>query len=349
MTTLSAPLVETPPRQLEYGDIRDRVEDGDIILFRGTILFSRVIETVSHGAYSHCAIAANWAERKMLLQAELMGGVQAVPLSVAAGTYNGRVDWYKIAPQWRAKLNIPALLTEARADLGLTYATSELLRVAAHELFGSKLPADCDNPHALFCSQYVARCFRKAGLPLATTRTSARPRARSPPRRCSSSRASSPTIGASFGSQQRRDRHDRGRSIAAASAGVSGGAPIGEAYDGRQGSLACGRRNGDDRGGGDRGGRLRAPACTPPAKPRGQQVPRDERPPEKGKQRRRGLEAEDLSVPDRMADAQRAHDPEEDESGEQMAARPGSRIGCLLDPLNGVEGCVGCCCTVSPG
>src|SRR3984957_9182046 len=114
MTTLSAPLVETPPRQLQYGDIRDRVEDGDIVLFRGTIFSSRVIETVSHGAYSHCAIAANWAERKMLLQAELTGGVQAVPLSVAAGTYKGRVDWYKIAPERRGTLDIPALLNVER-------------------------------------------------------------------------------------------------------------------------------------------------------------------------------------------------------------------------------------------
>jgi hypothetical protein len=164
--TLSTPVTEPPFKLLEYGDIRSRVEDGDIILFRGTVLLSRVIEVVSHGAYSHCAIAANWGERKMLLQAELTGGVQAVPLSVAAGTYKGRVDWYKIAPERRATLDIPTLLKEARADLGLTYATSELLRVAAHSLFGSRLPADCDNPHALFCSQYVERCFRAAGMPL---------------------------------------------------------------------------------------------------------------------------------------------------------------------------------------
>jgi hypothetical protein len=159
---------EPPSKLLKYGEIRDRVEDGDIVLFRGTVLLSRVIEKVSHGAYSHCAIAANWGERKMLLQAELMGGVQAVPFSVAAGTYQGRVDWYKIAPARRATLDIPALLQEARADLGLTYATSELLRVAAHSLFGAKLPQDCDNPHALFCSQYVERCFRAAGMPLCT-------------------------------------------------------------------------------------------------------------------------------------------------------------------------------------
>jgi hypothetical protein len=166
--SLSTPSAGTAPkaRQLNYGDIRSQVRDGDIFLFRGTIFLSRIIEKVSHGDYSHCAIAADWGERKMLLQAELMGGVQAVPLSVAAGTYKGQVDWYTIAPAWRDKLNIAALLEEARADLGLTYATSELLRVAAHNLFGSNLPEDCDNPHALFCSQYVERCFRKAGKAL---------------------------------------------------------------------------------------------------------------------------------------------------------------------------------------
>src|SRR5580692_3079477 len=104
--------------QLNYADIRSQVEDGDVLLFRGTIFFSRAIEKISHGAYSHCAIAVDWGERKMILQAELMGGVQAVPMSVAVGTYKGRVDWYKIAPAVREKLNMGTLLAEARADLG---------------------------------------------------------------------------------------------------------------------------------------------------------------------------------------------------------------------------------------
>ncbi|MGO9837698.1 MAG: hypothetical protein ACLP1X_26220 [Polyangiaceae bacterium] len=164
--TLPSETGAIPTVPLNYGDIRDQVEDADVLLFRGTIFFSRAIEKISHGAYSHCAIAANWSERKMILQAELMGGIQAVPMSVAVGTYKGQVDWYKIVPSVRAKLDIAALLAEARADLGLTYATSDLLRVAAHNLFGVSLPQDSDNPHALFCSQYVERCFRKAGVAL---------------------------------------------------------------------------------------------------------------------------------------------------------------------------------------
>jgi hypothetical protein len=166
VTTPDAPAAGNPSPQLVYGDIRNRVADGDVILFRGTIVLSRAIEKISHGTYSHCAIAAAWGERKMILQAELLGGVQAVPMSVAVGTYKGQVDWFAIAPAWRARLDIGALLAEARADLGLNYATSDLLRVAAHNIFGAALPEDCDNPHALFCSQYVERCFRKAGVAL---------------------------------------------------------------------------------------------------------------------------------------------------------------------------------------
>lgn len=153
-----------PEKQLRYANVRAQIEDGDIFLFRGTILLSRIIEKYSHGNYSHCAIAAAWGDRKMLLQAELSGGVQAVPISVAAGTYKGRVDWYSLRPEVRAKIDVAALLREAKADLGLSYATSELLRVAAHNIFRAALPKDSVDPKALFCSEYVARCFRKAGL-----------------------------------------------------------------------------------------------------------------------------------------------------------------------------------------
>lgn len=158
-------LTDVPPEKLlQYGDIRGNIQDGDVFLFRGTVLLSRMIEKYSHGSYSHCAIAAGWGDRKMLLQAELTGGVQAVPISVAVGTYKGRVDWYGLRPEARKKVDLAALLAEAKADLGLSYATSDLLRVAAHNIFRAVLPADSVDPQALFCSQYVARCFRKGGL-----------------------------------------------------------------------------------------------------------------------------------------------------------------------------------------
>jgi len=151
-------------RRLEYGQVRAGMLDGDVLLFRGTIFLSKVIEKVSHGQYSHSAILADWGPRKMILQAELTGGVQAVPASVAIGTYQGRVDWYRIRPEVRARLDVAAILAEAKADLGLTYATSDLLRAAAYNIFNAPLPRDCVDAKALFCSEYVARCFRSAGV-----------------------------------------------------------------------------------------------------------------------------------------------------------------------------------------
>jgi hypothetical protein len=157
---------EPEPTMLQYNDVRSQIDDGDVILFRGTILLSRIIERVSHGDYSHCALAANWGERKMVLQAELEGGVQAVPMSIAVGTYKGRVDWFAIAPAHRARLDIAALMAEARADLGLGYAKEGMLKAAEHFIFGANVSQDPNDPRALFCSQYVERCFRKAGLSL---------------------------------------------------------------------------------------------------------------------------------------------------------------------------------------
>lgn len=157
---------EPEPKMIQYNEVRSQIADGDVILFRGTILLSRIIELVSHGDYSHCALAADWGERKMILQAELIGGVQAVPMSIAVGTYRGRVDWFRIDPAHRARLDIAALMAEARADLGLGYAKEGMLEAAEHFIFGAHISQDPKDPRALFCSQYVERCFRRAGLRL---------------------------------------------------------------------------------------------------------------------------------------------------------------------------------------
>ena len=58
------------------------------------------------------------------------------------------------------------IIEEAQVNLGLSYAHSDLLRTILHDVAGMQLPEDCEEPRALFCSQYVARCFRRAGLPL---------------------------------------------------------------------------------------------------------------------------------------------------------------------------------------
>lgn len=151
--------------QVRYTEIRDRIDDADVFLFRGTHLISRLFQAGSKSRYSHSALVGWWHRRLMLFQAELTA-VQAVPLSVALRSYEGLVDWYKVRPEHRAKVDPMRVLDEAKANLGLPYATTGVFRTILHEVAHVDLPDDCDNPHALFCSQYVARCFRIAGLPL---------------------------------------------------------------------------------------------------------------------------------------------------------------------------------------
>lgn len=163
MTT--TPLV--PLERLQtYREVRTRVEDGDVFLFRGQYLISKLFERVDFSYYSHAALAAWWGGRLMILQAE-GPGIQAIPMSVAVATYPGRVDWYKLKkddfPDCAKRL--AGLLWEAKSDLGLEYGFGDLLRNIWHWIAKVKL-ADPVNPRAMFCSEYVERCFREAGMSL---------------------------------------------------------------------------------------------------------------------------------------------------------------------------------------
>ncbi len=149
-----------------YKEVRSRVEDADVFLFRGKYLISKLFEKVDHSYYSHAALAAWWGSRLMILQAE-GAGIQAIPMSVAIDTYPGRVDWYKLKRDSfpGCDRRLAAVLTEAKSDLGLAYGFGDLLRNIWHWIAKVKL-ADPTWPKAMFCSEYVERCFREAGVSL---------------------------------------------------------------------------------------------------------------------------------------------------------------------------------------
>lgn len=151
--------------RLEYSDVRDDIQDADVMMFRGEELVSRVIKAGAHSAYSHAGLVVWWHRRAMLLDAR-RAGVGATPLSVGIHGYRGVVDWYRIRPEHRARADVMKIIEEAQRNLGLPYAGDDLVRAALNEVAGLDLPPDCERPEALFCSQYVARCFRVGGLPL---------------------------------------------------------------------------------------------------------------------------------------------------------------------------------------
>lgn len=152
-------------RRVSYSLLRDQIDDGDVILFRGNAELSHVISDISQSAYSHAGLVLTWYGRRMLLSAE-MPRVQAIPLSLKVATYNGRIDWYKLTPEAREKLDIQRLAVEALTNLGVEYGTGKLFDLASHFILGTEANDDDANPTTLVCSQYVSRCFRLAGMDL---------------------------------------------------------------------------------------------------------------------------------------------------------------------------------------
>ena len=158
----SAKADDTP--SLRYDDVRSQLRDGDVLLFNGKPLLARIVRAVTLGDYSHCGIVASWGGRKMLMHCDYKGGVHSVPVSAALRTFPGEFEWFAVRPEHRARLRVPALVEEGLLHLGQPYAVLRSLHAGAHVHFGARAP----EPDALHCSGYVARCFRVAGLALAT-------------------------------------------------------------------------------------------------------------------------------------------------------------------------------------
>ncbi len=152
-------------RRVFYSQVRDSIEDGDIILFRGNKQISQAIAQISRSAYSHAGLVLTWFGRRMLVSAEAPK-IQAIPLSIAVTAYDGRVDWYKLEAEARAQLNVQKLALEALTNLGVEYGTTKLFDLAAHFVFGADVPDDEANPRTMICSQFVSRCFRVGGADL---------------------------------------------------------------------------------------------------------------------------------------------------------------------------------------
>jgi hypothetical protein len=160
---MTADVLLPAERRVPYSQVRAGIQDGDVILFRGNAELSHVISDISQSAYSHAGLVLTWYGRLMLLSAE-MPKVQALPLSIVIAKYNGRIDWYKLVPEARAKLDIQRLAIEALVHLGIEYGTGKLFELASHFILGTEADDDNANPDTMVCSQYISRCFRLAGM-----------------------------------------------------------------------------------------------------------------------------------------------------------------------------------------
>ena len=146
---------------LPYAQKRDSIEDGDVLLFQGSGLFSRLIRWVTRSRYSHSGLAIWWNDRLMVLEST-EPEVRIMPLSILIGHYP-RVDLYKPTKL----LNRMQVFEAATEALGKKYAVWTVIRYARRILFKIRGGGDPRTPPDKFvCSQLVSFAYRDGGLDL---------------------------------------------------------------------------------------------------------------------------------------------------------------------------------------
>jgi len=152
-----------------YLDARTKIQTGDVILFSGTRVVSRLIRWGSKSRYSHCGIAAWWEDRLLVFEAEATG-LRIDRASICVDRYEGGVDWF--APAEDVALAREKVHREALDQIGKPYGYAGVARLSWAILrHGGGPGVDGTSPLAMFCSQYVSQCYRAGGVDLSPTTT----------------------------------------------------------------------------------------------------------------------------------------------------------------------------------
>lgn len=158
-----------PARQIDilpYEGVRSSIRNGDVFMYRGRNLPSRLIQWATRSRYSHAGLAAWWNGRLMVLEA-VGKGVVVTPLSANVRRYHGDVEWFTCVE------DIPEsdrrrMIEFAQQDLGKEYARWKAIKLGLRILFqkGEKQRDELRRARQLFCSQYVAQVYNSVGKDL---------------------------------------------------------------------------------------------------------------------------------------------------------------------------------------
>ncbi len=151
------------PERLVYEQTRMRIRDGDVLLYRGRSVPSRIIQWVTGSPYSHAGLAVWWNQRLMVLEA-VSKGVIVTPLSSNIRHYFGDVEWFTST----AELSVGErrrLVEVAQKELGKEYASWKAVLLGIRLLFGGGIERRdaLRRERKLFCSLYVAAVYNAVG------------------------------------------------------------------------------------------------------------------------------------------------------------------------------------------
>jgi hypothetical protein len=151
---------------LDYRHNRSRIKDGDVLMYRGRSLVSRIVQLATGSKYSHAGIAAWWNERLMVLEA-VGKGVVVTPISRNIRSYSGSVEWFTCIDEIPADQRLQ-MIRFAQRELGKEYALWRAILLGWRVLFQRNLESRdrLRREERLFCSHYVAATYNSIGKDL---------------------------------------------------------------------------------------------------------------------------------------------------------------------------------------
>jgi len=150
----------------KYEEVRFQIKNGDVLMYKGKKIFSKLISWLTGSPYSHAGIAVWWNERLMVMEAA-MRGVMVVPLSRNIHQHKGNVEWFSYKGEISEEDRLRMVIF-AQDELGKSYARWKAVLFGLKILFKRNLSRkdQLRMENKLFCSQYVAQIYNSVGLDL---------------------------------------------------------------------------------------------------------------------------------------------------------------------------------------
>lgn len=152
-------------KQIKYTDARAVINDGDVVLFQGNSVISKLVRLFTRSRYSHSGVVVWWGDRLMVLEST-EPEVRVVPLSKRVVQYPS-VHLFTASDGLSLMLDRKALVVAAQSQLGKKYSVWGMVRLIRRFFEKIRGVSDPWNPPEKFvCSQFVSFVYRAAGVDL---------------------------------------------------------------------------------------------------------------------------------------------------------------------------------------
>lgn len=165
---------------ISYNDIRNNLQNGDILICSGSGVFSSMIQQATESVWSHVAfiLRLDSIDRIMLLESVEPIGVRSVRLSKYLEDYGNDGKAYPGGLAIIRHRQFASIVDEAKFNkltqfavdqFGYPYDKDEIAKISARILasripFTKKQMKKIEPDREFICSEYVARCYEQAGI-----------------------------------------------------------------------------------------------------------------------------------------------------------------------------------------